>query len=98
MALGLPRRPLAILVVMAAILTLSAPPVQAQPPPTATPLRCRVGVYLIDLYDLDPTAKTFTADFWLWSICPTATYRPLDALEFVNATAVTTQLHTFAPA
>ncbi|HET7094547.1 MAG TPA: hypothetical protein VFI22_13735, partial [Thermomicrobiales bacterium] len=63
--------------------------VQAQTPQAASPERCRVGVFLIDLYDLDYAANSFTADFWLWSVCPTAAIRPLDTLEFINANAVT---------
>ncbi|HEU0113904.1 MAG TPA: hypothetical protein VFQ80_04480 [Thermomicrobiales bacterium] len=91
------RRALTILLALAAILIPTAPSAQAQTPSTA-PLRCQVGVYLIDLYNLDYVANTFTADLWLWSVCPTAAYKPLDALEFVNADAVATHLQTFAPA
>jgi hypothetical protein len=98
------RRPrptlLAFLALLAGLLALVGPPrgVDAQTPPTAPPVRCRVGIFLIDLYDLDYAANTFTADFWLWSICPTDAIRPLDTLEFVNAITVTTHLQTFEPA
>jgi hypothetical protein len=71
---------------------------RAQTVAASSPVRCRVGVFLIDLYHLDYAENTFTADLWLWSVCPTDAIRPLDALEFVNAESVATHVQTFEPA
>jgi hypothetical protein len=51
----------------------------------AAPKTCRVGLYLRALHAFDPTADTFSADLWLWSVCPTADHQPLQTVEFVNA-------------
>jgi hypothetical protein len=63
----------------------------------STPTRCRVGTYVIALYDFDYAANTFNADVWLWSVCPTADIKPLDTIEFINANETTTRLQTFEP-
>jgi hypothetical protein len=84
--------PLVVLLVAAA--SVGVAHAQAAP----SPVRCRVGAYVIALYDFDYAANTFRADFWLWSVCPTAELTPLDTLEFVNASSVTTRLQTFEPA
>ena len=60
-----------------------APPTLAQA--NAAPATCRVGLYLRDLHSFDPTADTFGADFWLWSLCPSADHQPLQTMEFVTA-------------
>ena len=54
----------------------------------AAPTTCRVGLYLRDLHSFDPTADTFGADLWLWSVCPTADHQPLQTMEFINSDAV----------
>jgi len=51
----------------------------------AAPATCRVGLYLRALHSFDPTADTFGADLWLWSVCPTADHQPLRTMEFVNS-------------
>jgi hypothetical protein len=51
----------------------------------AAPQTCRVGLYLRDLHSFDPSADTFGADFWLWSLCPTADLQPLQTMEFINS-------------
>jgi hypothetical protein len=51
----------------------------------AAPKTCRVGLYLRDLHSFDPNADTFGADFWLWSVCPTADLQPLQTMEFINS-------------
>jgi hypothetical protein len=71
----------AILVVLCAL--PNAPPTLAQS--DAAPATCRVGLYLRDLHSFDPAADTFGADFWLWSVCPTADLQPLRTMEFINS-------------
>ena len=61
----------------------NAPPTLAQS--DAAPATCRVGLYLRDLHSFDPTADTFGADLWLWSVCPTAELQPLQTMEFINS-------------
>jgi len=53
-------------------------------PAGAVPERSLVGVWITDLYDLDPNSRTFTAKFWLWSVVPAGSkIKPLDTI-FVN--------------
>lgn len=54
----------------------------------AAPDRCRVGVYMTSLSQVDTAAGTFRADFWMWSVCPRSDLEPLKSLEFVNAVSV----------
>ena len=61
----------------------NAPPTLAQS--DAAPATCRVGLYLRALHSFDPTADTFGADLWLWSVCPTPDHQPLQTMEFVNS-------------
>jgi hypothetical protein len=62
---------------------INAPATLAQS--DAAPTTCRVGLYLRDLHSFNPTADTFGADFWLWSLCPTADHQPLQTMEFINS-------------
>lgn len=63
-----------------------APATPATPTPIASPPKtCVVGVYVIGLRDFNPAEKTFGADFWTWSICPTSDLKPLEKLEVMNA-------------
>ena len=61
-------------------------------PALAAPRTCKVGAYVISLYDFDFAKGTFGADLWLWSTCPSADLKPLDVMDFVNATQVTRSL------
>lgn len=54
-------------------------------PAHAEPARCRVGAYVTSLSQVDTAAGTFRADFWMWSVCPTAELEPLKTIEFINA-------------
>lgn len=61
-------------------------PVQAEtfvPPKT-----CQIGIYLTSLQDFDPAGKSFTANFWVWSLCPFDTPKPLESLKIVNGKEV----------
>jgi hypothetical protein len=56
----------------------------AAAPCAAAPERPLVGVWITDLYDLDPNGRSFTAKFWLWSVTPPGSkIKPLDTI-FVN--------------
>ena len=57
-------------------------PVQAATP---SPETVRIGAFLTGLSDLDPSKKSFSASFWLWSISNKEAGSPLDRLEFPNA-------------
>lgn len=62
----------------------------AMPAPAAraaTPT-CRIGAYITDIYGLSVSPRTVNADFWLWSVCPSAALDATRRLEFVNATRV----------
>jgi len=57
-------------------------PVQAA---ATSPEMVRIGAFLTGLSDLDPSKKSFTASFWLWSISKEEAGSALDRLEFPNA-------------
>jgi hypothetical protein len=76
---------------VAAILALAtALPLHAQvPPPAVTgPERVVVGIYVTQIYDLDPTGGSFTASFWLWSRHRGGNIRPLDTIHILGAKKV----------
>jgi hypothetical protein len=49
---------------------------------------CKVGIYIVDLHDLDISKKLFDANFWVWSQCARENLTPLKTMEFVNANRV----------
>lgn len=63
----------------------------------ADPPKCKVGVYLISVHDIDASRDTFDADLWIWSVCPEGARDPLPAMEFSNAVDSSTSLHATEP-
>jgi hypothetical protein len=61
-----------------------APAAKAAPVPAALAKTCRVGTYLLSLRDFKPVERTFGADFWVWSVCPSADLKPLKSMEIIN--------------
>lgn len=51
---------------------------------------CRMGVYLLSLRDFKPVERTFGADFWVWTVCPSKDLTPLKSMEIVNGTDIQT--------
>lgn len=66
----------------------------AQP---VTPDRCKVGIFVVDLHELDVQKKTFGTNFWLWSVCATEQRQPLKTMEFVNANNTVAMLDSVLP-
>lgn len=55
-------------------------------PSAAAPERPLIGVWITDLYDLDPNNRSFTAKFWLWSVVPKESkLKPLDTILVTHA-------------
>lgn len=76
-----------------ALLFFSQPsPAFAAKQPPAT---CRVGIYLLSLRDLQPAEKSFGADFWVWSVCPSKDLKPLQQMEIVDAKSVVASHDSF---
>ena len=59
---------------------------------TKKPKSCNVGAYVMSLYDFDLVDKSFGADFWLWSMCPSADVQPLKVMDIINGKDVKTSL------
>lgn len=62
-----------------------APP--ASPPAETAPsglVRCMMGFYLSDLYEIDTSARSFGAELYAWSRC-SAPRDPLATVDFLNA-------------
>src|SRR5665647_2020154 len=65
----------------------------AQAPASApAPMACKVGAHLTAIHDVDTATRTFKAEVWLWSVCPSNAIEPLKTLEFVNAVETTPSL------
>ena len=63
-------------------MAIEAAPVLAAAP--QAPLTCRVGVYVTALRDLNLAEKSFAAEFWVWSVCPSEDLKPLKSLKVLN--------------
>lgn len=63
----------------------------------SAPDLCKIGIYVVDLHELDVAKKTFGANFWLWSVCATEQRQPLKTMEFVNANSTTGALDAVLP-
>jgi hypothetical protein len=74
--------------VAAALSLVAALPLRAQTPAPAGPERVVIGVYVTQIYDLDPTGGSFTASFWLWTRHRGGDIRPLDTIHILGAKKV----------
>ncbi|MBL1209664.1 hypothetical protein [Geminocystis sp. GBBB08] len=54
------------------------------------PKTCEIGIYLLSLPEFNFAEKTFTADFWAWSVCPFPDLKPLQDMEVINVVDVET--------
>jgi hypothetical protein len=57
----------------------------AEPREFSSQKTCKMGAYVISLYDLDMSQGSFGADLWFWSTCDNKNLHPLDVMDFVNA-------------
>jgi hypothetical protein len=69
-------------------------PVQAEA--VTSPKTCQIGVYLTSLRDFKPAEKSFSANFWVWSVCPFETPKPLESLKVVNSNEVNKNYSSFS--
>ncbi|MCS7036598.1 MAG: hypothetical protein RMJ33_08485 [Saprospiraceae bacterium] len=58
----------------------------------AQPDTVRIGLYVNDIYDINLSEKSFSAQFWVWLNYQDSTLRPEETLEFPNAKEVNEQL------
>lgn len=75
------------------ILSLVAPATAASPEVS----RCKFGAYITSLQDVDTVKQTFSADAWIWTVCPNITMQPLQTAEFTTAQSVTAVLDSTFP-
>lgn len=59
------------------------------------PKTCQLGIYLTSLQNFSPADKSFTANFWVWSLCPFDNLKPLESLKVVNGEEVSKNYDTF---
>ena len=69
-----------VAVVLLILLADAVEPVRSQPASGNAPATCRVGISIEELYDLDLVGDTFGAVLWLWSLCPSARFAPLETI------------------
>lgn len=60
----------------------------------ALPVICRIGIFITSLHDFQPADNSFSADFWLWSICPTDSIKPLDTIQISRSKKLDAKLGT----
>jgi hypothetical protein len=56
-----------------------------------------MGIYVVDLHQLDVQKRTFNANFWVWSVCGNEQRQPLKTIEFTNANSTTPSLDQIHP-
>jgi hypothetical protein len=81
----MPRLAAAAMLALIAVLPVRA---QAPPPVPAGPERVVIGVYVTQIYDLDPAGSSFSASFWLWTRHRGGNIRPLDTIHILGAKKV----------
>lgn len=64
---------------------------------SSAPDVCKIGIFVVDMHDLDVAKKTFGTNFWVWSICATEQRQPLKSMEFVNANSTSAVLDSVLP-
>lgn len=50
-----------------------------------SPQTCRVGIYITSLRNFKFTDKSFTAEFRVWSVCPSKDLKPLESMEIIDS-------------
>jgi hypothetical protein len=70
--------------------TSQSPEKKPEPAASDSPQSCRLGIYLVSLSDFSMADKSFNADFWTWSVCPSKDLKPLESMEVVNSKSVNT--------
>lgn len=45
---------------------------------------CKIGIFIIDLYDLNLTEKSFAAKFWLWGLYKNDSLKLLENMELIE--------------
>lgn len=75
------KRAIALAALILALMAGPATALAASP----GPLVCRMGAWFVSVHEIDAAAGTFKADFWMWTVCPSASVNPLTTLEFLNA-------------
>ncbi len=50
-----------------------------------TKINSLLGVYVMEIYNVDFSRDSFNTVFWLWWIYPDKNYKPYDSIELVNA-------------
>ena len=84
---------------LAMLLWLWAVPVQAQETaPADRPVKtvCSIGVYLMDIYNIDTRAKLFGSNIWAWSVC-TNEKDALKSADWINSQDQSTSLEYIQP-
>ncbi len=74
-----------------ALLLAMALPLRADLPGTPTakePEKVIIGVYVTQIYDLDPAGSAFSTAFWVWARHRTRDLHPLDTIHFIGAKKV----------
>ena len=59
--------------------------VPARAEPVKSPQTCLVGIYLTSLRNFKFTEKSFTANFRVWSVCPSKDLKPFASMEIVDS-------------
>ena len=72
-----------------------AMPLRAQRPAVSTSKAAQhvlIGVWVTQIYDLDPSGNSFTACFWIWTRHPVNGIHPPDTLHIIGAKKVESEI------
>lgn len=61
------------------------------------PVTCSIGAYVTSIHNIDTIAQTFSADAWVWTICPRGRATPVATMEFTTAQEVDGSLDSALP-
>ena len=60
---------------------------------------CEIGLYILELFDINTHTDFFKIDFWVWSICPNEKVDAVKNADYVNALeSPDTEIYTSQPA
>ena len=63
----------------------------------SAPATCKTGVFVSDIYKVSQPTRSFDSDLWFWSVCPNDDHRPLQTMEYINASKVDASLDSTIP-
>ena len=76
----------ALLILFTSRIAPATQPPQASPAKSSsTAIECKIGVYVLEIYDIQTNQNSFVADFWIWSVCPNKEIDAVRNADYINS-------------